>query len=164
MRDWCRHLRISYNPRGCCMPTRAPAYTCAWACCSWPTTAPGYTSTWACCSKHTTAPGCTCAWACCSRPTTAPSCACAWACNSTLTTGPCTYRCCACAWACSSCWFSLMLIMQDHHQGQPHHVGHAGYGCELGCLREASPIALNGFESETEKEPVQSYLRQLCIN
>ena len=43
-------------------------------------------------------------------------------------------------------------------------LGHARHGRELGCLQEASPTVLNGFESETEKETVQSDLRGLCIN
>ena len=55
-------------------------------------------------------------------------------------------------------------LLQDHHQAQPHYLGCAEHGCFLSCLREASPTTLNGFQFETEKEPVQSDLRHLCIN
>ena len=55
-------------------------------------------------------------------------------------------------------------LLQDHHQAQPQHLGHIGRGNVLGCPQEASPTALNGFQSEIEKELVQSDLRHLCIN
>ena len=55
-------------------------------------------------------------------------------------------------------------LLQDHHQAQPQHLGCAGRGCVLGCLQEASPTVHYGFQSETEKEPVQSDLKHLCIN
>ena len=55
-------------------------------------------------------------------------------------------------------------LLQDHHQAQAHYLGRVRHGCELGCIQEASPTALNGFQSEMEKEPVQSDLRYLCIN
>ena len=58
----------------------------------------------------------------------------------------------------------LAHLLQDHHQAQPWHLGRAGRGCVLGCPQEASPTTHYGFQSETEKEPVQSDLRHLCIN
>ena len=44
------------------------------------------------------------------------------------------------------------------------YLGRTGYGCVLSCLQEAFPTTLNGFQSETEKEPVQSNFRHLCVN
>ena len=57
-----------------------------------------------------------------------------------------------------------ICALRKHHQAQPHDLGRAGHGCKLGCLQEASPTTLNGFQSETEKKAVQSDLRGLCIN
>ena len=61
-------------------------------------------------------------------------------------------------------WTMPLTLISMHLQVLSHsHCGGIPRG-QSGCLQEASPTALNGFQSEMEKEPVQSDLRHLCIN